>query len=69
MPNEEVTITLDFGSIPYQFTEGMNQTYNNKNMKFKLNGPRALLNEIYIDGVLLSSEDYTVEGTIIQLLF
>lgn len=63
MPNEDVSVTLEFDVIRYKFTEGMNQVYNNKDMIFKLNDPRALLNEIYIDGELLNSDDYTLEGT------
>lgn len=63
MPIEDVSVTLEFDVIRYKFTEGMNQVYNNKDMIFKLNDPRALLSEIYIDGELLNSDDYTLEGT------
>ena len=67
--SSDTTIKISSTAITYKFTEGINTTFNDKDMKFKVNGPLSLFDKVYINDELITSDNYTLENgsTVITL--
>lgn len=59
-------ITVETSPIKYKFIAGKDAIYEGKDLTFKLNGLYSLFDKLYINGVELSKDNYTVvEGSTI----
>ena len=67
---EDTEIIVETEVEKYEFVEGENSTYNNEDLKFKVNGDFELFTKLYVNGVELDKVNYSVESgsTVITLL-
>ena len=65
----DTIIKISSTAITYKFTEKFNTIFNDKDMKFKVNGPLSLFDKLYINDELITNDNYKLENgsTVITL--
>ena len=66
---EDINIVIETVPEIYEFIQGNNSVYLNKEMTFKINGPLEIFSKLYINEEVLDSSNYKLEkgSTIITL--